>query len=82
MVAGVAGQLSRGLPAKELGLYRATSGKLNAVTLRGPTHPREYLDLRATPDKLQPMAAATLGGVFRLGADGSRRRCRASDRVG
>ena len=59
------------LPAKELGLYRATSGKLNAVTLRGPTHPREYLDLRATPDKLQPIAAATLGGVFRLGADGS-----------
>lgn len=57
------------LPAKELGLYRATSGKLNAVTLRGPTHPREYL--RATPDKLQPIAAATLGGVFRLGADGS-----------
>lgn len=59
------------LPAKELGLYRATSGKLNAVTLRGPTHPREYLDLRATPDKLQPVAAATLGGVFRLGADGT-----------
>ncbi len=59
------------VPAKELGLYRATSGKLNAVTLRGPTHPREYLDLRATPDKLQPVAAATLGGVFRLGADGT-----------
>ncbi|HOZ28596.1 MAG TPA: hypothetical protein PK080_14620, partial [Hyphomonadaceae bacterium] len=35
------------------------------------THPREYLDLRATPDKLQPVAAATLGGVFRLGADGT-----------
>ncbi len=59
------------LPAKELGLYRATSGKLSAVTLRGPTHPREYLDLRATPDKIQPIATATLGGVFKLGADGT-----------
>ncbi len=59
------------LPAGKLGLYRAKSGKLNAVTLRGPTHPREYLDLRATPDKLQPVATATLGGVFRLGADGT-----------
>ena len=59
------------LPATELGVYRAASNKLRAVTLRGPTHPREYLDLRATPDKLQPIAAATLGGVFRLGADGA-----------
>lgn len=65
------GNYRAAVPAKELGLYRATSGKLNAVTLRGPTHPREYLDLRATPDKLQPVAAATLGGVFRLGADGT-----------
>jgi hypothetical protein len=59
------------MPAKELGLYRATSGKLSAVTLRGPTHPREYLDLRSTPDKIQPLATATLGGVFKLGADGT-----------
>ena len=59
------------LPAPELGLYRATSGKLSAVTVRGPTHPREYLDLRATTDKVQPLATATLGGVFRVGADGS-----------
>jgi hypothetical protein len=58
-------------PAPELGLYRATSGKLNAVTLRGPTHPREYLDLRATTEKVQPLANATLGGVYRLGADGT-----------
>ncbi len=59
------------LPAVGLGLYRAKSGKLSAVTLRGPTHPREYLDLRATADKIQPLATATLGGVYRLGADGS-----------
>jgi hypothetical protein len=59
------------LPANGLGLYRAKSGKLSAVTLRGPTHPREYLDLRATADKIQPLATATLGGVYRLGADGT-----------
>ncbi len=59
------------LPAKDLGLYVATSGKLKGVTLRGPTHPREYLDLRATTEKVQPLAAATLGAVFKLGADGS-----------
>ena len=59
------------LPANALGLYRAKSGKLSAVTLRGPTHPREYLDLRATPDKVQPLVTATLGGVFMLGADGT-----------
>ncbi len=65
------GRYQANVPAKELGLYRAVSGKLNAVTLRGPTHPREYIDLRATPDKIQPIAVKTLGGVFRLGADGT-----------
>jgi len=65
------GHYQTSLPAQQLGLYRAVSGKLSAVTLRGPTHPREYLDLRATVDKVQPLATATLGGVFRLGADGS-----------
>jgi hypothetical protein len=65
------GHYQTNLPAPQLGLYRATSGKLSAVTLRGPTHPREYLDLRATADKVQPLATATLGGVYRLGADGT-----------
>jgi hypothetical protein len=65
------GNYQANLPAKELGLYIAKAGELSAVTLRGPTHPREYLDLRATTDKVQPLATATLGGVFRLGADGT-----------
>ncbi len=65
------GHYQAALPASALGLYRARSGKLSAVTLRGPTHPREYLDLRATEDKVKPLAASTLGGVFRLGADGT-----------
>ncbi|MDP3736775.1 MAG: hypothetical protein Q8R02_05270 [Hyphomonadaceae bacterium] len=65
------GHYQANMPAKELGLYIAKSDKLSAVTLRGPTHPREYLDLRATTEKVQPLATATLGGVFKLGADGS-----------
>ena len=65
------GHYQTSLPAPQLGLYRATSGKLSAVTLRGPTHPREYLDLRATTEKVQPLPTATLGGVFKLGADGT-----------
>ncbi|MEZ5939499.1 MAG: hypothetical protein R3C52_14970 [Hyphomonadaceae bacterium] len=54
-----------------LGLYKAEAGPLSAVAVRGPAHPREYVDLRATGDLLQPIATATLGGVFHLGADGS-----------
>jgi hypothetical protein len=58
-------------PAKELGLYVAKSGTLKGVAVRGPAHPREYLDLRATADLLNPFAVATLGGVFKVGSDGS-----------
>jgi hypothetical protein len=65
------GQYHAELPATELGLYTAKSGDLSAVALRGPAHPREYQDLRATTDILKPMATATLGGVDRIGSDGS-----------
>jgi hypothetical protein len=65
------GQYHVEVPATELGLYTAKSGDLSAVALRGPAHPREYLDLRATPDVLKPLATATLGGVDRIGSDGT-----------
>ncbi len=55
----------------DLGLFRASSGDLRAVAVRGPAHPREYVDLRSTTELLQPFAASTLGGVFRVGADGA-----------
>jgi hypothetical protein len=57
--------------AQALGEYLATSGELKAVTLRGPAHPREYLDLRSTAERLQPVSAATLGRVVAIGADGT-----------
>jgi hypothetical protein len=59
------------IAAEDLGEYTAKAGDLKAVTLRGPAHPREYADLRATARHLQPVAAATLGGVVTLGADGT-----------
>jgi hypothetical protein len=65
------GQYQANFPAKDLGLYIATSGQLHGVNVRGPAHPREYLDLRATDEKVQPLAAQTLGRVFKLGADGT-----------
>jgi hypothetical protein len=65
------GRFAATLPGREFGVYSVTSGDLKSVTVRGPTHPREYIDLTATADKLQPIATATLGGVFRVGADGS-----------
>jgi hypothetical protein len=65
------GQYVAAADGKGLGLYTARSGDLKAVAVRGPAHPREYLDLRATRDKVQPLATATLGGVYTLGADGS-----------
>jgi len=55
--------------ATELGLYRLTDGKLNAVTAAGPLNPKEVADMRATGDILQPLAQATGGSVHWL-ADG------------
>ena len=65
------GQYHAELPATDLGLYTAKSGDLSAVALRGPAHPREYQDLRATTEVLKPLATATLGGVERIGSDGA-----------
>jgi len=65
------GRYTATLPGRDFGVYTAQSGDLKSVTVRGPTHPREYVDLTATSEKLQPIATATLGGVFAVGADGS-----------
>lgn len=59
-------------PISQLGLYRAEAGGLQAVALNGPANPKEYADLQSTTEVLAPLADATRGGVFRIGADGSR----------
>ena len=56
--------------ANELGLWRATDGKLNALINIGPANPREFAEVTSTTEVLAPLAAATGGDARRLD-DGS-----------
>jgi hypothetical protein len=56
--------------ANELGLWRATDGKLNALVNIGPANPREYAEVTSTTDVLAPLTDATGGDSRRLD-DGS-----------
>jgi hypothetical protein len=50
----------------ELGLWRATDGKLNALINVGPANPREFAEVTSTTEVLRPVATATGGDVKRL----------------
>ena len=52
--------------ANELGLWRATDGKLNALVNIGPANPREFAEVTSTTDVLAPIANATGGDSRRL----------------
>jgi hypothetical protein len=52
--------------ANELGLWRATDGKLNALVNIGPANPREFTEVTSTTEVLAPIAAATGGDSRRL----------------
>ena len=52
--------------ANELGLWRATDGKLTALANLGPANPREFAEVTSTPDVLKSIAAATGGDARRL----------------
>jgi hypothetical protein len=54
------------IKAEELGLWRATDGKLTALVNLGPLNPREYLEVTSTRDVMLPLANGTAGGVLRL----------------
>src|SRR5262249_8304391 len=54
--------------AIELGLWRATDGRLNALVNIGPADPREVSEVTSPTDVLAPMAAATGGDARRLEA--------------
>jgi len=56
--------------ASELGLWRATDGKLTALANVGPANPREFAEVTSTPDVLQALANATGGDARRI-EDGS-----------
>jgi hypothetical protein len=53
-----------------MGLYRVSDGTRTALAAAGPLNPIEFADVRATPDRLKPLASATGGGVFWIGDNG------------
>jgi hypothetical protein len=58
-------------PANELGLWRATDGKLTTLVNVGPVNPREFAEVTSTTDVLKPLSAATGGDTRRLDDNGS-----------
>jgi hypothetical protein len=65
------GVWEKSIVADELGLWRATDGKLNALTNIGPANPREFAEVTSTPEVLAPIANATGGSSRRLDDSGS-----------
>src|ERR1700675_3221038 len=60
------GVWEKSIVANELGLWRATDGKLNALTNIGPANPREFAEVTSTTDVMAPIANATGGAARRL----------------
>jgi hypothetical protein len=56
--------------ANELGLWRATDGKLTALSNVGPANPREFTEVTSTTDVLKTIANATGGSSRRLDDNG------------
>ena len=66
MQAGEPGLWRGSIRATELGLWRATDGKLNALVNVGPPNPREFAEVTSTTEVLGPFANATGGDARRL----------------
>jgi hypothetical protein len=58
------------IEANELGLWRATDGKLTALANVGPANPREFTEVTSTTEVLSPLTNATGGDAVRI-EDGS-----------
>ena len=69
------GRFEASLEASDIGLYRVTDGDLTAIAAAGALNPREFQDVRATPDLMAPAAEASGGAVAWLddGVPGVRR---------
>ncbi len=59
------------ITANELGLWRATDGKLTALANVGPANPREFAEVTSTAEMLRALTNATGGDARRL-ADGDK----------
>ncbi len=58
------------VPAEEIGMYEVTDGAQTALAAAGALNPKEYRNVRASPDKMQPLVRATGGGIARYATDG------------
>jgi hypothetical protein len=54
------------IEANEIGLWRATDGKLTTLANVGPANPREFAEVTSTTDVVGPLATATGGSARRL----------------
>ena len=66
LAAGDPGVWRSVVEANELGLWRATDGKLTALVNVGPANPREFAEVTSTRDALAPLTDATGGDARRL----------------
>jgi hypothetical protein len=64
---GEPGVWTKSVDANELGLWRATDGKLTTLVNVGPANPREFAEVTSTTEVLAPIAAATGGDSRRIG---------------
>ena len=71
LVAAQPGVWRSTVTANELGLWRATDGKLTALVNVGPANPREFAEVTSTTEVLGPLLAATGGDSRRLTDSGS-----------
>src|SRR5467141_2775398 len=54
------------IAANELGLWRATDGKLTALANVGPANPREFTEVTSTTEVVAPLTNATGGASVRI----------------
>ncbi|MGE0724542.1 MAG: hypothetical protein AB7O45_09210 [Alphaproteobacteria bacterium] len=66
-----AGRQTVSVPIREPGLYTITDGERTALAAAGALNPKELTDVRAISTRMEPVAAATGGGVFWLARDGT-----------
>jgi hypothetical protein len=62
------GRSTGSLVISAMGLYRVAEGGRTALAAAGSLNPIEFADVRATPDKLEPVVHATGGGIFWIGS--------------
>ncbi|NBP73731.1 MAG: hypothetical protein EBU57_11390, partial [Alphaproteobacteria bacterium] len=60
---GIGGRARATVPAEEVGIYRLDDGNRTAVTAVGNLNPKEFGDMRASEEKLAPLASASGGGI-------------------